>query len=189
MEHMQRDIEQLKDYMLGGDPDLAMRISRSARALGNDAASTTSDTMSIASQPASPSWPGRDLHSAQSERPSHSLRNAFRLRAHRSDDASSRRSDRPASVKTSSSSSISASTTSGSTMTTSSTSSTSSRMSLAALSDISVYRLPITAEDVSNGHRYIGLALEPVDKPADVDGCGGEAVSYTHLTLPTKRIV
>lgn len=161
---IQSDIEQLKNCMLSSDPDLAMRMDNAEVLPSSDAASnasTSPETTRIdrsgpttAVQPTSPKSPMREFHTAEPERRRPNWRSSFRVRTHRSDETA-QRFDRPASVTTSSS------TTSGSTI---STTSTSSRLSLAAVGDVSVYKLPITAEDVSNGHRYIGVALEPASK-------------------------
>ena len=167
---MQTSIEQLKDRMLSGDPDLAMRISKATVfaatedigsrpfASRTDSDSSVASSSMPASSPTSPLSPTRELHSAfDAERRQRGWRASFRSKQARADDLMQRVTNRPESVKTSSSTSSAA--------TMMSSSSTSSKASLATVDNISVYRLPISAEDVSNGHHYIGVALEPTVSP------------------------
>ncbi|KAK4547305.1 hypothetical protein LTR36_000960 [Oleoguttula mirabilis] len=160
LERLQSELEELQDCMLSTDGDLAKRIGKVEARQGFTIAPTPpldlekhkSDPgdVTAAMRPTSPMSSSRGLHSADEKRRPAWI-SSWRSRSHRSNDSVQRLS-RPLSATTSSS------ITSGSSI---SATSFSSRTSLAAVSNFSVYKLPITAEDVSNGHQYIGIVEEP----------------------------
>ncbi|KYG41321.1 hypothetical protein M433DRAFT_486163 [Acidomyces richmondensis BFW] len=154
---LEEELEQAKEQMLAGDPDLAAKIVGKGDA-HEDAVSSLPTAASK-----SPEFPSE----SEARRPS--WRVSWRTRS------SNTPRNRTPSLTTRSS------ITSGSVSLMSEASSSASRISLATYSKVGEYQLPISAEEVLNGHHYVGIAI---DSPPGVD----EENEEVDAVLPLEKL-